>query len=217
MRFQHHKILLTLFISATALAEVEELSNTEMTEAYIQDGAIVIKQRATTPTPKKQVTIKVGPGEPISSEADRVSAINTSNTNQSTIIGTELNNNLTSQQLQDNALNQSLQNLTFSAPLTSAQQAQQTYAQDLVRTGLGLPDGTSITPELMGQYLSTFNGQTYGNPIGAHQTVNTNGYQIVIPTAGAQLETGVFPSGDNSMNIDSTNQQLIFNLFFPKE
>ena len=214
-----YTVLLTIFslFSSISYAEVKELSNTEMTEAYIKDGAIVIKQKAVTPTPKKKLNIKVGPGKAHTNEAEQVSSINQSNATQTAIINTEFNRELANGQLRDNDLNLNLQNLNITAPLTTAQQAQQTYAQDIVRSGLGLPSDTSITPEMMGQYLATFSGQTYGDVLGAHQTVNANGVQFIIPTSGSQLETGVFPSGDNSMNINSTNQQLIFNLFFPKE
>lgn len=200
-----------------AYGEVQELSNTEMTEAYIKDGAIVIKQKAIAPTPKKKLIIKAGPGEAPISEAEQVSIMIQGTTTQSSIINTELNRELTNRQLRDNEQNLNIQNLSIASPLTASQQAQQIYAQDLVRSGLGLSPEATITPEIMGQYLASFSGQTYGDTLGAHQTVNNNGIQFIVPTTSIQLETGVFPSGDNSMNINSTNQHLIFNLFFPKE
>ena len=46
-------ILICALVSATSWAEVKELSNTEMTEAYIKDGAIVIKQKAVAPRLKR--------------------------------------------------------------------------------------------------------------------------------------------------------------------
>ncbi len=203
--------------SAMTWAEVKELNNTEMTEAYIKDGGIIIKQKTSAPIPKKKLKYKVGPGEPINTEADTATAINQQNAAQFTLLNEELNRDLSDEQLQNNQLNQSLSGISIPDAISPAQQIQQQYAQDIVRSGLGLPNGSEVTPEMMGQYLATFSGQSTGSPLGAQQTITNNGFQISIPNPGGQYDIGVFPSGDNSMNVETTNQQLIFNLIFPKE
>ena len=210
-------ILICALVSATSWAEVKELSNTEMTEAYIKDGAIVIKQKAVAPTPKKKLKIRVGPGEPVTTERDTVTSANQQNTAQYTLFNEELNRDLSDDQLRTNQLNQTLSGISIPDATSPAQQAQQQFAQDIVRNGLGLPSDSVITPELMGQYMATFAGQSTGDPLGAQQSITNNGFQFSIPNPGGQFDPGVFPSGDNSMNIETTNQQLIFNLIFPKE
>ncbi len=210
-------IICALF-SAPLWAEVKELNNTEMTEAYIKDGSIIIKQRAITPTPKKTLKYKVGPGQPVTTEAEAVSDINQQNSSQQTMLNEELNRDLSNKQLQNNQLNQSLSDISIPDTLSPAQQIQQQYAQDIVRAGLGLPNGSNITPAMMGQYLSqTFTNPNTNNLLGTEQTITTNGFQISIPNPGGQYGVGVYPSGDDSMNVETTNQQLIFNLIFPKE
>lgn len=213
----HVIITLSAFFAMSAIAEVKEMSNTEMTEAFIQDGAIVIKQKAIAPTPKKKLKYKVGPGEPITTEAESVSTANQHNAAQFTVLDNELNRDLSESQLRESQLNQTAAAVGISTYLSPAQQAQQQHAQDIVRAGLGLPAGSEITPEIMGQYLTTFSGQSYGDPLGAQQSVNANGFQITIPNPGGQYDAGVFPSGDNTMNVQTTDSQLIFNLIFPKE
>jgi len=68
---------------------------------------------------------------------------------------------------------------------------------------------------MMVQYMQGFSGQTSGDVLGAHQAITNDGFQIIIPNPG-DINTGVFPSGDGSMNVETTNQQIIFNLLFPK-
>jgi hypothetical protein len=82
---------------------------------------------------------------------------------------------------------------------------------------LGLPDETQITQELMVQYLTTFAGQSSGSALGVTQSISADGFHFNTPNLGGQIPSGVFPAGDNSMNIEVNNQQVIWNLLFPKQ
>lgn len=214
--------LLALFCTAFVAhiqAEVTELSNTEMTEAYIKDGAIVIKQRPveSAPIPKQKVNIKVGAGEPAVSEASQTGQLESSNSTQQALILQEYTTRNAAQQYENFEFEDSLSGLTIQDYQSTAQVQRDLHAQNLVRQGLGLPDGTAITQDMLVQYLQTFAGQSSGDTLGAHQTVTNDGFQIIIPNPGGQFENGVFPSGDQSMNVETTNQQIIFNLLFPRQ
>jgi hypothetical protein len=211
-------LICTAFVAHTQ-AEVTELSNTEMTEAYIKDGAIVIKQRPieTAPTPKQKVNIKVGAGEPAVSEASQTGQLESSNNTQQALILQEYNTRNTAQQYENFEFEDSLSGLTIQDYQSTAQVQRDLHAQNLVRQGLGLSDDTAITQDMLVQYLQTFAGQSSGDVLGAHQAVTNDGFQIIIPNPGGQFENGVFPSGDQSMNVETTNQQIIFNLLFPKQ
>jgi hypothetical protein len=217
MRHMHLYLLSFLVLIGTQThAEVEELSNTEMTEAYILDGSIMVKQKNTQAQPKPQPNARftVSPGEPLVSEADTVRELDQQATQQ-----TQYDQNLTQRQAEQQLLQLEQTNNTqvFIAPqLNAAAQAQQAYAQNLVRDGLGLPAGTQITPEHMGQYLSTFAGQTSGDPLQGQQTITNSGFQFIIPNPGGQIQSGIYSSGDNSISVESNNAQIIFNLLFPK-
>lgn len=207
---------LALLISAMAYAQVEELSNTEMTEAYILDGSIMIKQKTAPPQPEVHTSkrITLSPGKPAITEADSVRELD-QQANQQIIFDQNLTQRQGQQQLQQ--YEQSSRNQLLVAPqLSPAAQAQQAYAQNLVREGLGLPSGTQITPELMGQYLSTFSGQTSGDPLQGQQTITNSGFQFIIPNPGGEIQSGIYSSGDGSINLESNNSQIIFNLLLPK-
>jgi hypothetical protein len=209
-------IALFLF-NPLSYAEVEELSNTEMTEAYIKDGSIIFKQRNVAATPKKTIKVTIKAGQPVTTEAEEVSITDQSNASQYTLINQELNRDQGNRQLNKIDFNVSSLGLQIPEFTSAAQQAQMQYAQDLVRSGMGLTSGAEVTPEIMGQYLATFSGQSYGDPLGAQQLVTPNGVQFSMPNLGGQLDSGLFPSGNNSMNAEVTNQLLLFNLFFPQE
>jgi hypothetical protein len=204
-------------LSHISIAGVEELNNTEMTEAYIKDGSIVIKQRLVKVPAKEKLSFIVGPGEATVTEVQKVTIINQNNTAQYKTINQELIRDQESQKRVKSDLYQISLDAQIPATMTTAQQAQQQYAQDLVRNGLGLPAGTEITAVKMGEYLASFNGSTYGDVLGAHQTVTPDGIQFIIPNLGGQFEAGIYPSGDNSINLETTNSQLILNLLFPKQ
>lgn len=200
----------------TAHSQVEELSNTEMTEAYILDGSIIVKQKAAQAKPSntKKAALKVGPGKPAISEAEQVLELD-----QQAVQQLQFDQQVTQQQgaQQLNQYEQANSTALFIAPpLNPAAQAQQLQAQALVRDGLGLPEGTQITPEMMGQYLSTFAGQSSGNPLQGQQTVTADSFQFIIPNPSS-IQNGSYNSGDGSINVESNNAQIIFNLLFPKD
>lgn len=219
MTVRYILVLSSLLFLQIVSAEVTELSNTEMTEAYIEDGAIVIKQRhaAPAPKPKQKIRLKVGPGEPAVSEVETVAEFEEGRDSQSSLIQQEYVNRNSSQQIQNLDFDQSVSGLQAPEFQSTAQLQRDQYAHNAVRQGLGLPDDTTITPELLTQYMQTFSGQSSGDPLGGHQIITNNGLQIIIPNTNPQLENGTFPSGDNSMNVQTTNQQIIFNLLFPKD
>jgi len=212
-------LTLTLF-SLDLLAQVEELNNIEMTEAYIQDGAIVIKQRvhaSTQEKKKKTVKITVGSGEPARSEAAIVFEQDAQNTQRNKTFNRQFSDNAPQQQFYH--FKQEQASASFVAPnfQSNTALAQQVRAQNLVRSGLGLPDDTQITQALMVQYLTNFAGQSSGSPLGVNQSISADGFHFSTPNLGGQIPSGVFPSGDNSMNVEVNSQQVIWNLLFPKQ
>ncbi|NVK39045.1 MAG: hypothetical protein HWE18_14050, partial [Gammaproteobacteria bacterium] len=157
--------------------------------------------------------LKVGPGKPAISEAEQVLELD-----QQAVQQLQFDQQVTQQQgaQQLNQYEQANNTALFIAPpLNPAAQAQQLHAQALVRDGLGLPEGTQITPEMMGQYLSTFAGQSTGTPLQGQQTVTADSFQFIIPNPSG-IQNGSYTSGDGSMNVESNNAQIIFNLLFPK-
>ncbi len=214
-------ICMTLLLNSVFLwAQVEEMSNTEMTEAYIQDGAIIIKQRIkSTPVSKQSTRVKVnvGPGEPAISEAEQVLEQNQQNTHHSENFDRDFADQATTTQFKQFENNQTTNSFTAPNFQSNAALSQQLRAQDLVRTGLGLPEGTEITQNLMVQYLTSFSGQSSGSPLGVTQSISNDGFHFSTPNPGGQIQSGIYPSGDNSMNIEVNNQQLLWNLLFPKQ
>jgi len=220
MRILTTCIVLTLaLVSPYLWAQVKEMSNTEMTEAYIQDGAIVVKQRIQQKAEqeKHKVKVTVGPGQPAVSEAEQVLELEQQNTRQHQPFDREFSDNAPQQQFSQFENNQAISSFITPNFQSNAALAQQVRAQNLVRNGLGLPSDTQITQELMVQYLTGFSGQSSGPALGVTQGISNDGYYFSLPNPGGQLPSGVFPSGDNSMNVNVNNQQVIWNLLFPKE
>jgi hypothetical protein len=94
-------LTLTLF-GVDLLAQVKEMNNTEMTEAYIHNGAIVIKQRVNANSQEKKktnVNITVGPGKPAISEASPALKQDSANTQRNQTFNREFSNNTPQQQL----------------------------------------------------------------------------------------------------------------------
>jgi hypothetical protein len=174
-------------------AEVQALSNTEMTAAYVKDGSIIFKQKNIVPSPKKTLKITVKAGKPVTTEAQQVAIADQSHSSQYTLINQALNRDQGNSQLNSIDFFQSSLGLQIPDATSAAQQAQMQYAQDLARYGLGLPAGTEITPVIMGQYLATFNGEIYNGPSGAQQIVTPDGLQFSIPNPNGQLNLGYSP------------------------
>lgn len=211
---KHSILAVIVLLSTNAMAQVEELSNSEMTEAFIKDGNIVVKQKAVTPQPKAEqaINIKVGPGEPVVSETDKERLRQRQQYQQQVLIEQELPNKasdqLTNYQIRNNSM------LTLPALQSETAKQQREYAQELVRDGLNLPDGTAITNQHMAQYLNTFQGQSTGQLMGPQQTFTADGFEFVIPNPG-NYPTGVHTSGDGTIQLETSNQQLIFKLLYP--
>lgn len=218
MRYTSILFILSFGLSSTSLAQVEELSNTEMTEAYIQDGAIVVKQRikqhARKPTPVK-VNLTVGPGEPAISESEQVLEQDRQNITQNLQLDKELSETANQQQQLQLELNQLTSGITQQEAQSTTAIAQQSHAQDLVRQGLNLTENAQITPDLMAQYLQTFTG-TYVSPNGSQQTITNQGYQFSTPNPNGQINNAIYPIG-NTMSVEVTDQQVIWNLLFPQK
>ncbi len=218
MRYTSILFILSYGLSSISLAEVEELSNTEMTEAYIQDGAIVVKQRikqhARKPTPTK-VNLTVGPGEPAISQSEQVLEQDRQNITQNLQLDKEISETANQQQLLQFELNQLTSGITPQEAQSSTAIAQQSHAQDLVRQGLNLTENTQITPDLMAQYLQTFTG-TYVAPNGSQQVITNQGYQFSTPNPNGQINNAIYPIG-NTMSVEVTDQQVIWNLLFPQK
>ncbi|MEH6344393.1 MAG: hypothetical protein V7785_04860 [Bermanella sp.] len=218
MRYISLLFILSFGLNSTSHAEVEELSNTEMTEAYIQDGAIVvkqrIKQRSRKPTPTK-VNLTVGPGEPAISQSEQVLEQDRQNITQNLQLDKEISETANQQQLLQFKLNQLTSGITQQEAQSSTAIAQQNHAQDLVRQGLNLTENTQITPDLMAQYLQTFTG-TYIAPNGSQQAITNQGYQFSTPNPNSQINNAIYPIG-NTMSVEVTDQQVIWNLLFPQK
>lgn len=218
MRFDLGLALLIISLSPIALGQVEELSNTEMTEAYIKDGAIVVKQRVKQqlkkPTPIK-VNLTVGPGEPAVTQAEQVQEQDTQNISQNERLARELNDSSNQQQLQQFELDQISSSITLQEMQNSTALAQQSRTNEIIRLGLGLNTTNQVTTDHMAQYLQLFTG-TYISPNGSQQVITHQGYQFSTPNPNGQLDAAIYPIG-NTMSVEVTDQQVIWNLLFPQK
>ncbi len=214
------QIIPIIFFSEAVFAEVEELNNTEMTQAYIEDGAIVIKQRSISPRPDKEkpaLDFKVGPGQPSVAENELAIEQNTQNSILNQQLNYEVIDSAPQRQLSNFEARASTSGVILPAYQTNAALAQEARVNDIVRDGLGLTDDTQITQELMVQYISSFEGETTNNLAGPQQSITANGLQISAPNPGGRLDPVFYTSGDNSMSAEITRQQVIWNLLLPKQ
>lgn len=212
---------LSLIMALPSYAEVQELSNTEMTEAYIEDGGIVVKQKAKAKVKAQQnsgpkLKLNVRPGEPHITDAEVTREREDSYQNASDALLVEMQRDTTQQQLEQNQLNQHNNAVVIPEMQSDAALAQRAYAEDIVRNAMGLSADTQVTDVMMGQYLATFNGQSSGTIQTFQHNATDTGFQFIIPNAG-NLNPGVHNSGDGSMNVEVTNQQIIWNFVYPTE
>ena len=214
----HYVSLLIIGISSAALGEVQELNNTEMTEAYIQDGAIVVKQRQKqrqkTPSPIK-VNLTVSAGEPAITQAEQVLEQDSQNVRHNEQLDRELTESSNQQQTLQFELNHVNSSVSLQSLESDIALAQQSRANEIVRQGLSLGANTQITTDLMAQYLQTFTG-TYISPNGSQQTITDHGYQFSTPNPNGQIGNAIYPIGD-TMSVEVTDQQVIWNLLFPQK
>lgn len=210
---------LFIYLLATSIswAQVEELNNTEMTEAYIEDGTIVVKQKSLNQQTdqKKTLNYKIGKIGPIDSEQENVLETQKQTASTLNLLQQDTNQKHTEQQLQGFDQSQTIRNIDIAPILSPVAQSQQDAAYAIVRNGLNLPSDAAITPDLLSQYLSGFTGQSTGNPLSAQQTITNTGIQFVIPN-NQQLNPGSHTSGDGNLNTQVNDQQLLFNIIFPK-
>ena len=218
MKYRYLTLALTAFALQPCLAQIEELDNTQMTQAYIEDGTIVVKQKRVTPKPNSnKQRIKIGAGKPAVSQAEQVFEQTQQDESQYKSLNQDLASRSSVDQLEQFNQQQITSQMSIPDATSFAAQTQQAYAHDLVRSGLGLDSSTAITTDLMVQYLSSFAGQTSGNPLGANQSITANGIQISIPNPGGQIQTGIYPSADGNHSAEVTNGQIIWNLIFPQQ
>lgn len=218
MKYRYLTLALTAFALQPCLAQIEELDNTQMTQAYIEDGTIVVKQKRVTPKPNSnKQRIKIGAGTPAVSQAEQVFEQTQQDESQYKSLNQDLASRSSVDQLEQFNQQQITSQMSIPDATSFAAQTQQAYAHDLVRSGLGLDSSTAITTDLMVQYLSSFAGQTSGNPLGANQSITANGIQISIPNPGGQIQTGIYPSADGNHSAEVTNGQIIWNLIFPQQ
>jgi len=207
--------------SISGYAEVQELSNTEMTEAYIEDGGIVVKQKAKAKVEAKQskgpkLRLNVRPGDPHISDAEVARDREDAYQNTSDALLVEMQRDTTQKQLEQNQLSQQNNLVVIPTMQSDAAIEQRAHAEDIVRNAMGLSADTQVTDVMMAQYLSTFNGQSSGTIQTFQHNATDTGFQFIIPNPG-NLNTGIHNSGDGSMNVEVTNQQIIWNFVYPTE
>ena len=209
--------LLLCLITQASWAQVEELNNTEMTEAYIEDGTIVVKQKATTPqtAAKKTPNYKIGKIDPLDVEQENISESQQQTLGTLNLLQQDTNQKQAELQLQGFDQSQTVRHVNINPMLSPVAQSQQDAAYAIVRNGLNLPSDAAITPDLLSQYLSGFAGQSTGNPLNAQQTITNTGIQFIIPN-NQQISPGLHTSGDGNVNTQVNDQQLLFNIIFPK-
>lgn len=218
-------LFLGLAISALVLSpahsEVQELSNSEMTEAYIEDGGIVVKQKAKAQVkvqksagPKVKVNIR--PGEPHISEAEVAQQKEQTYQGESNALLLEMQRDTTTRQLQQNQLSEQNALVVIPEAQSEAALAQRAHAEDIVRNAMNLSSDTQVTNAMMAQYLGTFNGQSSGSINTFQHNATDTGFQFVIPNTG-NLTPGTHNTGDGSMNVQVTNQQIIWNFVYPEQ
>ena len=202
-------------------AEVQELSNTEMTEAYIEDGGIVVKQKAkpaikVQKTQSPKVKLNIRPGEPHISEAEVAQQKEQNYQSESNALLLEMQRDTTTQQLQQNQLSEQNALVTIPVMQSEAALAQRAHAEDIVRNAMNLDSNTQVTNAMMAQYLGTFNGQSSGSINTFQHNATDSGFQFVIPNTG-NLTPGTHNTGDGNMNVQVTNQQIIWNFVYPDQ
>lgn len=210
-----------LLAAHTSYAEVQELSNTEMTEAYIEDGGIVVKQKAKEKVRAQQnagvkARLNVRPGEPHITDAEVTRDRESQYQNSSDALLVEMQRDTTQQQLEQNQLNQHNSAVMIPELQSEAALAQRAHAEDIVRNAMGLSAETQVTDVMMAQYLSSFNGQSSGTIQTFQHNATNTGFQFIIPNAG-NINPGIHNSGDGSLNVEVTNQQIIWNFVYPTE
>jgi len=208
-------------ISCVSHAEVEELDNTEMTEAYVEDGGIVVKQRAKKKVEAKanegaKVRINVRPGEPHLDEAATTQAQEQQYQNSNDAVLRELQRDTTAQQLEQNDLSGYNSAVTLPIAQSDAAIAQRAHAEQIVRDQMGLAADTQVTDAMMAQYLASFNGQSSGTIQTFQHNATDTGFQFIIPNAG-NYNPSTHNSGDGSINVEVTNQQIIWNFVYPQQ
>lgn len=208
-------------LSLPTAAEVQELTNTEMTEAYIEDGGIVVKQKAKAPakvqkTSGPKLRVNITPGEPHISDAEVAQQREQNYSAESNALLLEMQRDTTTQQLNQNQLSEQNSQVIIPAVQSDAALSQRAHAEDIVRNAMGLSSDTQVTNAMMAQYLGSFNGQSSGTIQTFQHNATDTGFQFVIPNAG-NLNPGVHNAGDGSLNVEVTNQQIIWNFVYPNE
>ncbi len=207
-----------IFLSNMVLAQVEELNNTEMTQAYIEDGAIVIKQRIRTNQKlkkKQEADFKLGAGEPAIGEEVQIKERSAQNNALNQQLQYEIIDSAPQRQLTQFEQQSATADVTLIPYQSNTVLTEQARVDNIVRDGLGLADSIPITQDLMVQYITSFSGESSNNLSGPQQIVTDYGLQISAPNPDGRLEPGIFFTGDNSMSAEINQQQIIWKLLLP--
>ncbi|ABC29455.1 hypothetical protein HCH_02667 [Hahella chejuensis KCTC 2396] len=153
----------------TARAEVKSMTSGELTDTYIKDSTIIVTPTPKKPEKKRVVTYTIGPGEPVKTEAEEQSELNTALT-------------VDQQQFEDSseAAAQVIRELAF-IPYTQPELAALSE-RPLPHPDLVIPDGAFTFQQI----LSPLNPDMAQLPYGDQLNLQSNGQQLTI-TIGNNL------------------------------
>lgn len=211
-------LIIASCLTANLAYAAEEMSSTEMTEAYIQDGGIIIKQKPVQRTQAKQDTksVKVGPGEPVVSSKTLEESQLRSDQTTANSIEYELGRETAFQQLESQRRDTISQGSEIEGYASAAQLDRQEYADNIIRNQLNLSSDTQVTQAHLQQFLnqSDLLGIN-GDPAGLQQGNTGQSFQFVMPNPG--YTPGQHGNSNDAVSLQVTNDKIIWQFNYPQQ
>ncbi|MCP5325634.1 MAG: hypothetical protein H7A09_04795 [Oceanospirillaceae bacterium] len=211
-------LIITTCLAAPLCMAAEEMTSTEMTEAYIQDGAIVIKQRPAQRNPQQtsNKNMKVSPGQPLVSGKTLEESQLRSDQTTANSIEYELGREIAFQQLESQRRDSISQGSDIEGYASAAQLERQEYVDNIIRSQLNLSSDTQVTQKHLQQYLnqSDLLGIN-GNPAGLQQGNTGQSFQFIMPNPG--YTPGQHGSSNDSVSLQVTNDKIIWQFNYPQQ
>lgn len=215
------KTLPLLFSSLLAISvahAAEEMSSTEMTEAYIEDGAIIIKQKQVSRPSNNKAgkPVKITPGEAVVSAKTLEESQLRSDQTTANSIEYELGRETAFQQLESQRRDTISQGSEIEGYASAAQLERQAYADSIIRDQLNLSDDTQITQAHLQQFLNQpellgING----DPAGLQQGNTGQSFQFIMPNPG--YTPGQHGGSSDSVSLQVTNDKIIWQFNYPQQ
>lgn len=215
------KTLLVLLSSCLTINigyAAEEMSSTEMTEAYIEDGGIIIKQKPVSrpADTKAGKPLKVSPGEAVVSGKTLEESQLRSDQTTANSIEYELGRETAFQQLESQRRDTISQGSEIEGYASASQLERQAYADSIIRDQLNLSSDTQVTQEHLQQFLNQSNLiGINGDPSGLQQGNTGQSFQFIMPNPG--YTPGQHGSDTDSVSLQVTNDKIIWQFNYPQQ